>query len=119
MSGQNILKWLQDFCKPTNLCKCGCGKATSGKGSDYYYGHSPNPSSQKSYWHEQAWWKFGKDNCEVCGISDTKHRRKHRSRLSMHNTLMPKDYTCMKAEAWMCVCARCHVFLEREVSKSS
>ena len=67
--------------------------------------------------HNRAWKLFGKDHCEICGMSNEDHKKKHKngSRLSMHNTLTPKDYTVMEPEAWMTVCEfGCHTDVEGE-----
>ena len=64
------------------------------------------------YWHEKAWNLFGKEYCEICGMSNEESKFKNNERLSMHNTLMPKDYIVMEPEAWMCLCKGCHKRLE-------
>lgn len=58
----------------------------------------------KRYWHKKARQLFGKDRCERC--------KKKPERLDMHNTLVPKDYTVMEENAWLCVCQVCHWEIE-------
>jgi len=64
------------------------------------------------HWHKKAWKLFGKDKCEICEISLQKSIKKFNQRLSMHNTLEPKDYTLMKQEAWQCLCKKCHTSID-------
>jgi hypothetical protein len=65
-----------------------------------------------SYWHRLAWKKFGKCYCEICGTTDKEYRKISKLRFEMHNCLQPKDYTCMKSKAWLCLCASCHKLAE-------
>jgi len=65
-----------------------------------------------SYWHNKAKKNFGKDRCESCGITDRKCQELYKRRLSMHNTLTPKDYSVMESHAWKCVCSQCHGVIE-------
>jgi len=77
-----------------------------------------NSSSWKGgwngYWHELAWKKFGKENCERCGISLEKCFKKYGDRLTMHCTSVPKDYTLMIETNWMTLCNSCHPIIERQ-----
>lgn len=66
------------------------------------------------YWHNKAYDSFGKNECEICGISNGECLEKYNKRLSMHNTLYPKDYTIMEQEAWQCLCSKCHGEVEKK-----
>lgn len=63
---------------------------------------------QKLNEHEQAWKMFGKENCEICNKSLKKELQETGKRLSMHNTLDPKNYIVMEKYAWKCLCGKCH-----------
>jgi hypothetical protein len=62
--------------------------------------------------HEEAWFKFGKNKCELCGMLNKDHKKITGHRLSMHNSLDPKDYKVLEPHAWMCLCSTCHVKAE-------
>ena len=64
-------------------------------------------------WHKHAWKKFGKNSCELCGLSNDEHKEKYNRRLEMHNTLDPKDYSVMEPNAWLTLCASCHAKVEK------
>jgi len=63
-------------------------------------------------WHKKAWKLFGKDYCENCEMTNDHHKLKWKTRLHMHNTLYPKDYTIMEEYAWETYCLDCHNGLE-------
>jgi len=74
--------------------------------------HPSWSGGSNSYWHYKAYDLFGKKECEVCGISNKDCIEKYNKRLSMHNTLEPKDYTIMESDVWQCLCSKCHQKLE-------
>jgi hypothetical protein len=65
------------------------------------------------FWHDMAYDLFGKNECEICSISNNDCVEKYNKRLSMHNTLDPKDYTVMENIAWQCLCSECHQKVEK------
>lgn len=67
------------------------------------------------FWHSKAYDLFGRSECEICGISNNDCIEKYNKRLSMHNTLEPKDYTILEQEAWQCLCSECHTKIEKSV----
>lgn len=64
------------------------------------------------YGHYTARKLFGKDCCEICGVTK-EYVEKNNQYLEMHNTLIPKDYTVMEESAWMCLCKKCHKQIEK------
>lgn len=111
---------------PWNKNKKGCyskesirkmSEAQKGEKSLEYGKRGPETCGWKGgceqYWHTKAWKLFGKDCCEVCGISNKDHKELKGCRLSMHNTLNPKDYTVMQSYAWSCICIKCHPIIEK------
>jgi len=83
---------------------------------------------KKSYspgtYHVCAWILFGKDTCSYCGITlkdynkRQKDDKKRVSRFHMHNSLEPKNYSVMEQHAWMCLCNKCHMKIEKGIYKS-
>jgi len=64
-------------------------------------------STINTYAHRDAWELFGKDNCEICGITLLNYMKKLDRRFSMH--CRSKDYTDLSEENWMTVCEfGCH-----------
>jgi len=71
--------------------------------------------------HNRAWELFGKDCCEICGMSLTEYTELTGRRFDMHNTLEPKDYTVLESQVWMTVCAmaygnKCHYKVENNTT---
>ena len=83
------------------------------KGLIKFYG----PVRSYEYLHAKAYKLFGKDCCEVCGKSNEQEKIDVGKRLSMHCTLIPKDYSVMEPETWMCVCNNCHLKIEHETCR--
>ena len=74
---------------------------------------NPNYGTHSVTYHIKARKLFGKENCEICGISNKEHIVKHpqNHRLSMH--CFNKNYSDLKSENWIAVCEYgCHAFLE-------
>ena len=67
--------------------------------------------------HIIAWEKFGKDECEICGMSNEDHIKRYNKRLAMHCKLVPKDYTSDNPDDWVCCCTPCHGPLDEESRK--
>jgi hypothetical protein len=67
------------------------------------------------YWHSKARKYFFTGYCEICGKTNKDEIKENGKSLSMHNTLVPKDYTVMNINAWMCVCQSCHMIIERKI----
>lgn len=80
-------------------------------------GHVNFQGGNRYYWHKKAWELFGKNNCENCNLTLQENYNKFNRKLSMHNTLNPKDYTVMKSEAWQCLCDKCHTEIENGKDK--
>ena len=66
-----------------------------------------------NYWHKKAWKLFGKDKCENCNLTLEESYDRYKERLSMHNTLNPKNYKIMKKEVWKCLCKKCHMIIDK------
>ncbi len=73
---------------------------------------------EKNYWHNKAFELFGSNICEVCNNQETRIWKGKVTRLSMHCTSIPKDYTNMTKENWMCVCNLCHTKIDANGRKS-
>ena len=91
-------------------------KSQSGKNHPFYGKLGKYSSHWKggkySYWHRKAWKEFGKDYCEICGTTAIEYKKVSKSRFEMHNCLGPKNYTCMRSKAWLCLCNSCHKLIE-------
>lgn len=59
-----------------------------------------------SYWHKKAWECHGKDQCEVCSLSEKEHKRRTKKRLHMH--CKSGDYKDQTASNWVSLCLGCH-----------
>jgi hypothetical protein len=62
-----------------------------------------------SYWHQQSYKLFGKDNCQFCNKTLEQELQEQRKRFHMHCTSIPKNYELMTPENWLCVCNKCHI----------
>lgn len=51
---------------------------------------------------------FYSNKCELCDWTEKDNIEYCGRKLSMHCTSVPKDYTIMVKENWMCVCHKCH-----------
>ena len=69
----------------------------------------------RDYWHEQAWNKFGKDSCEMCGMSNKEHIQSTRDRLHMHCVGGKEMYHIQTKENWICLCNKCHPKIHNSV----
>jgi hypothetical protein len=110
----------------TKEAKNKISKALSGKNNPMYGKKRSEESKKKvsgsnswswiggdrNYWHRQAWSKFGKDYCEICGMESKDYKKISKRRFEMHNCLVPKNYKCMKSRAWLCLCHKCHRLAE-------
>ena len=57
-------------------------------------------------WHLKAWKLFGKNECEMCKITNKLHLEKFKVRLHMHcNT---HNYSILTEDNWKCLCVKCH-----------
>ena len=56
-------------------------------------------------WHRRAWELFGKDHCQICGMSLQEHTEIYGERLSMHCF---GDFQDLRRENWICLCWKCH-----------
>jgi Rps23 Pro-64 3,4-dihydroxylase Tpa1-like proline 4-hydroxylase len=60
------------------------------------------------YLHSKARKYFFTGYCEICGKTNAQEKKEVEKGLSMHNTLVPKDYKIMNINAWICICQSCH-----------
>lgn len=68
-----------------------------------------------NYLHSEAYTRFGKDRCEICGMTNEEHKLKHRGnrRFSMH-CRDANNYTDLSSENWVTVCEfGCHQKMDR------
>lgn len=66
------------------------------------------------YWHTKARELFGLSCCELCGFTNKEHLELYKTRLHMHCTSIPKDYTIMESNNWQTLCVSCHGEIETE-----
>lgn len=121
-----------------HLCACGCGEKIEVRKSHrsdgipkYKRGHNEYTEDMrqklKDTWkksdrykgfnltdiHKEAYKLHGKDKCEICGMTNEDHikKHKHKNRLSMH--CYDKNYKNLKEDNWITVCEfGCHQSLE-------
>jgi len=118
-------RFCETSCRPTGENHWSSGKENKGS-KKWMLENNPmnNSESRKkvrnanfkgesyNYLHTKAWDVFGKDYCENCNLTLQESYDIYKQRLSMHNTLEPKDYTVMKQYAWQCLCKKCHMKID-------
>jgi len=62
--------------------------------------------------HKKIWKLLGKNECEICHITNEDHKIKYSERLHMH--CESKDYHLITYENWKTLCKRCHTEYEWE-----
>jgi hypothetical protein len=75
--------------------------------------NDPDYGTNMVTYHMKARELFGKDHCEICGISNLEHIQKHKQnhRLSMH--CYNRNYSDLISENWVAVCEfGCHQSLD-------
>jgi hypothetical protein len=79
--------------------------------------NSNRKGGSNTFLHDKARKYFFTGYCEICGKTNEQEKKYIGHGLSMHNTLIPKDYTVMNINAWMCVCQSCHQKIENPKGK--
>lgn len=64
------------------------------------------------YCHRKAWEMFGKDHCEICGISNDEHKQQFGCRLHMHCN---GDFQILTDDNWNTFCNTCHQNYHKEI----
>lgn len=65
------------------------------------------------YWHTKAWKLFGKDHCEICGMTNKEYKSKNNRRLSMH-CRDSNNYKDLSNDNWVTVCEYgCHQKMDK------
>lgn len=98
------------------LCGCGCGERVKTKGRGFCAGHAGRVLQKEKYhertWHKKAKEKFGKNSCEICGISTEESKIQYGQYLAMHCLGGTSNYHVMEDSNWQTVCHRCHSTME-------
>lgn len=66
--------------------------------------------------HERARRHFGKNSCEMCGMTNEEHRLKYGNKgLQIHCMNGKNNYHIHNRENWKTLCVKCHARLHREI----